>query len=77
MTLREDVALEFIIITKFSILDVCGKLLTIVAKLLDVLVIFAMFIKYLICTSRYLEKIYKYGERKEIKPFPLIQSIAT
>ena len=33
--------------------------------------------KDMICKSRFLEKIHKYGEKKEIKPFPLIQSIGT
>ena len=59
--------------------DVCRKSLTIVARLLilDVLVVLAIFMKHLICTPRFLEKIHKYREEKEITPFPLIQSIGT
>ena len=53
--------------------------MTIVARLLilDVLVVFAKFIKHLICKSRFLEKIHNYGEKIEIKHFPPIQSIGT
>ena len=53
--------------------------MTIVARLsiLDVLVVLAIFMKNLICTPRFLGKIHKYREEKEITPFPLIQSIGT
>ena len=41
------------------------------------MVVLAIFMKHLICTPRFLEKIHKYREEKEITPFPLIQSIGT
>ena len=41
--------------------------------ILDALVVSATFI----CTSKFLEKIHKYGEKKEMKHFPLIQLIGT
>ena len=77
LTLIRGCSLELIIITKFSTLDVCWKLLTIVARLLilDVLVVFAMFINHLICAFIFLEKIHKYGNKKEMKSFSLIQWI--
>ena len=72
LTLMRGCSLKLIIVTKFSILDVCGKPLPIVASILilDVLLVFAKFMKQLICTHRFLEKIHRYRERKETTPFP-------